>query len=180
MRKKPLKVSETLVTKNNHRKILNRNFISKKWEENSFIVSSSVWNKKVVVILPIGEEKQIIFTEEFRYWPELYIIGFPSGAVEENEGWGDAAKRELSEETWYFSKEIIYLWRSIVWAYDTGFVEYYAARDMIYKNHDLESTEYIETKKTTTSNFEKMILKWEVLSPLSVNCFYLAKAKWLI
>ena len=87
-------------------------------------------------------------------------------------------KRELKEETWYFSEEIEFLWESIIENYFEWKVLYYIAKNCKkISNQDLEIWENIWVFKTSSSEFEKMISDWKVLSSKTAYCFLLAKLK---
>lgn len=63
-----------------------------------------------VAILPIINEKEIILVNQFRYSINEYSWEIPAGGINEKENNIDAAKRELREETGYYSENFEYLY----------------------------------------------------------------------
>lgn len=175
----PKKIWEKIVVDNWFRKIISKDFEDKKWNKSNFLIASHVWISEAIVVLPITENKEILYIKEFRYWLEENIISFPMWWLEKGLKKMDIVKKELKEETWYESTNIQFLFDSIVSNYENTKVFHYFAKDCKIWKQDLESTEFIEVKNTSIENFEKMILDWEVKCPLTISCFFFAKRKKL-
>ncbi|MFQ3573154.1 MAG: NUDIX hydrolase [Thermodesulfovibrionales bacterium] len=63
----------------------------------------------VVVIIPITPEKEFILVRQFRPVVNSFVIEFPAGLISPNEPPSDTAKRELIEETGYYSTNLEFL-----------------------------------------------------------------------
>ena len=174
------KINEEIIIDNWFRKIISKDFIDKKWNKSNFLVASHSKVNEAVVILALDEEENILYLEEFRYWPEEKIINFPMWWIEQWDSKIDTLKKELKEETWYSSENIEFLFEWIVSNYEDTKIFYYIAKNCKKWKQNLEDTEFIDLNKTSISNFEKMILEWKVKCPLTISCFYFAKWKWLV
>ncbi|HLS65524.1 MAG TPA: NUDIX hydrolase [Pseudogracilibacillus sp.] len=62
-----------------------------------------------VAIIPVTNENEIIFVEQYRKPLERSIVEIPAGKVERNEAPEVTAKRELEEETGYTTNELKYI-----------------------------------------------------------------------
>lgn len=62
-----------------------------------------------VAIIPITEDKKILFVEQYRKPLERSLIEIPAGKMEPNEKPEVTAIRELEEETGYTTNELIYV-----------------------------------------------------------------------
>lgn len=172
------KISEDIVADNWYRKIIHKIFDMGNGQKSDFLISSHYWKQEATIVLPVCSNGDIIYLKEFRYWPERIVISFPMGWVEENETIEENAKKELLEETWYFSDDIEYIGETIVANYERGISKYFIARNCKKtSNQKLNAEEQIEVFRTSVNNFEKMIKRWEVNCPLSISLFYFAKEK---
>jgi len=132
------------------------------------------------MVLPITKNWEIVYIKEFRYWVEDFIIWFPVWIQENNLTQIENTKKELEEETWYKSNEIIYLGETISWNYEDTIIKLYFAKNCEEWIQDLETWEVIEVFNTNLKNFENIILWKNLICPLSMTAFTLARLKWLI
>lgn len=172
----PKKISEKIVISNKYLKVAKKIFSEENWKKNSFLITSHNKKKSIwTFVLPITSNGEIIYLKEYRYWPEKIVINFPVGILENWISEIKNCKRELLEETWYDSDEIIYLWKSIIENYFEWEIKYYIAKNCKKSSKQkLDNWENIEVFKTSTENFENMILWWEVESSKTAYCFFLA------
>lgn len=63
----------------------------------------------IVVVIPITENKEVVFIRQFRPVLNGYVIEFPAGLNDRKESLVEVAKRELIEETGLFSEEIVFI-----------------------------------------------------------------------
>jgi len=59
-----------------------------------------------VVILPLKENRKIVFVKQYRHGAEEELLELPAGTLEEGENPEECALRELEEETGYKASEI--------------------------------------------------------------------------
>lgn len=180
MQDKPEKISEEILISNNYKKIIWKNFKLKDWSFANFYIYSHKNVKVATMVLPLTKNNKLVLCNEFRYWVEKYIYDFPVWALENNISEIENVLKELKEESWYISDNLEYIWESIVSAYEDTYVKYYIAKNCEPWNQNLENWEYIDVFEFTINEFENMIFNWEILSPLTLSCFTLARIKWLI
>lgn len=177
---KPIKISEEILYETPYRNLIWKNFKIKNWEVHQFVVIDQIETKYGTMVLPITKNGEIIICKEFRYWIERSIYNFPIWILEKNLTEIENIKKELKEESWYISDDISYLWETMVWNYDTTIIKHYIAKNCMYWEQELENWEYIKTEKISIKKFEKMIKNWEILCPLTISCYTIAKFNWLI
>ena len=178
----PKKMSETIIAKNKYLQVKEKIFLEVWGTKSNFLSLGSVKEiQKWIYVLPILSTWDVLYIKEYRTWPEKVVIGFPVWFYEEDLTEVENAVKELQEETWYFSDEIEYIWKSIVENYIEWEMKYYIAKNC-YKVGDqaLEVWENIEVHISSIEDFETMILNWEVESSKAAYIFLLARRKWLI
>jgi len=151
-------------------------FFETSWRKWNVLTMEWVSNQKAVFIFPLTKEKEVIYLNEYRFWPRKYMKMFPSWWIWKSKTTKEAAERELLEETWYKSEKIIYLWNYIhnwyiVWDIDL----YFWINCKKISNQQLEDIEEIEVLKSSLEDFEKMIKNNEIHCPWSELAFIKAK-----
>jgi ADP-ribose pyrophosphatase len=159
---------------------LEKDFIEKDGSSYTYLTVWTKGTKKATMILPITTDKKIVVIREYRVWIEGLVNGFPVGILERYLSPTENCKKELSEETWYKSNNFTKLGSSIIEGYQDGSVHYFLATDCIVWESNLEVGENIEVYTTTLIGFEKLIIDGTINCPLSLSCYTLAKAKWLL
>jgi len=179
--KNPRKLSEKIIVSNWFRQTIEKKFELNDWKVLDFLINSQVWTNKSTIILPITTKWKIIYLKEYRYWVEKYIINFPMWALEKWITINKNAKNELNEETGYDTNNLKFVWKSMVSNYDSTLVTMYVANNCSkIAEQDLSEWEKITVFRTSINKFEEMILDWKVDCPLTISCFYMAKAKGII
>lgn len=177
---KPIKISEKNVFDSRFRKIISKSFSIKNNQIHDYFITTQ-WDKHKAwtMVFALTRSWEIIYTKEFRYWVEEWIINFPVWVWEDDLTAEENIKKELLEETGYtYDWKLKNLWDTIVWNYDDTKILHFLARDCYEtSNPKPEDWEYIEVHKTSIENFEKMIISWKVKCPLTISCFYLWKSK---
>ncbi len=174
------KKSEKEIYNNSKKKILLRVFETKDWTEKEIPIYSNAWSRFGTMTLALDKENNIYYWKEYRDWPEIFVNNFSVGKHEKELSFEENALKELEEELWMSTKNLIYLGETIVWNYDTWIIKYYLWKDCYIGDQKLEFWENFEIKKCSIKEFEEKIVSWEINCPLTISCFTMAKLKWLI
>jgi ADP-ribose pyrophosphatase len=176
----PKKISEEILYNTPYRNLICKEFIWRDWKTNKIYTTEQIWTNFWTMVLPITSDNKIIVCREFRYWVEDYIYNFPVWILEKELTEVENIKKELKEESWYTSEEINYIWQTMVWNYDSSIIKHYIAQNCTTWEQELENGEYISVEIYSKEKFEKIISDWEIICPLTLSCYSLAKFKWLI
>ncbi|RKW22319.1 NUDIX hydrolase [Candidatus Gracilibacteria bacterium] len=175
----PQKFYEEILVSNPYLKVSEKKYFDEHGKESSFLITGHNRNKTVgTCVLPITKDKRIIYLKEFRYGPEDWIINFPIGMLDDGVDEISNGKRELEEETGFYSDDLDFLSETIIGNYFEGKILYYVAKNCEkIGEQNLESGENIQVYTATFAEFEKMILDGEVKSSETAFCYFLAKTR---
>ncbi|MDQ5920753.1 MAG: ADP-ribose pyrophosphatase [Pseudomonadota bacterium] len=99
-----------------------------------------------VAIIAITEDNQIVIERQYRYPVKQLMIEIPAGKLELGEPRLIAAKRELQEETGYYTEDWIELGYCLPCiGYSDEQIHYYLAKDVVLGDAKLDVGEFLET-----------------------------------
>ena len=131
----------------------------------------------VALIVPITKDGKFILVKQYKHGIGREVIEFPAGMVDDNEDPAFTAKRELQEETGYFSdnfKQITILHNSPTKVVSDIYV--YLAKDCVLNGkQSLDENEDIEVLLKTKEEVEKMIVINEINTAGTISAFYFAQ-----
>ncbi len=173
----PEKVLEKEIYNNGKKKVLLRIFKNRDWSTKEVpIYGHSLWSYSTMALI-LDKKGDLYYWKEFRDWTEWIVYNFSAWKHEEEYSFEENMKKELNEEFWITDSKLSYIWETIIWAYDTGFIKYYVATNCIFWEQELEPWEEIEIKKCSPHEFEEKIASGFINCPHTISCYTLAKLK---
>lgn len=134
----------------------------------------------VVMILPITNNKEIVFVRQYKHGADDFVIELPAGRVKNSIDVIENARLELEEETGYRSDKFIPL--GILYgepSKDTYKVHGYLVTDLNKRfSQKLDENEEIEVLQVPIGNIDKMIKNGEICSPDTIAFLKLAQLKF--
>jgi ADP-ribose pyrophosphatase len=110
------------------------------------IVKDLVSFGKAVVVVPVLDDKRIVFVRQWRAPIARWIVELPAGKVEEGEKPVDAAARELREETGYRAGKLREIASAYVApGYSDEYMYIFVAEDLVFEGQRPEKGEYLMT-----------------------------------
>lgn len=138
-----------------------------------------------VKVYESSKERFLIFIREWRVPFQKYVVGFPAGLVGDiyyNELIIDSARRELEEETGYFSRRIRYLTSGASSSGLSNEILHFYLADKLHKTGDGggDETEKIEVVEVPIDNAEEWLfdhsLKGDIIDIKSyLGLYYINK-----
>lgn len=116
-----------------------------------------------VAIVPITDNNEIIFVNQFRYPYNTVITEIPAGKIDPGEDHLTTGKRELLEETGCTAESFEYL--GVMYpstGYLTEKIHMYLARGLSYKSQHLDEDEFIDIIKIPFDKAVEMIMAGEL------------------
>ena len=127
------------------------------------------------VVVPITDEGKIVFVKQFRYPFQKFLFELPAGKLEKDEDPFECAKRELTEETGYISKNYKPLGKIFTTpGFCTEILYLYLATKLKAGNHNREEGEYgMEVYEFTLNEVVRKIIIGEIVDAKTIcGIFY--------
>lgn len=144
----------------------------------------AIWDyidhKGAAAVVPVDDEGKIIMVSQYRNAIKKQTLEIPAGGLNIGENPMECAARELEEETGYTVKSIeplTSIYTAI--AYCNEIIYVYFAKVGEKKQQHLDEDEYIEVKKYSMDELEKMILDGTIQDTKTISSFLAYKLKYL-
>lgn len=116
-----------------------------------------------VCVLPLTDDGDVIFVNQFRYALNKVTLEVPAGKLEKGEDPKEAALRELSEETGLTAKNIVHIGDLYTTpALIDEVIHMYIATDLIQGEQHLDYDEFVNTLKIPLSKAVDMVMNGEI------------------
>ncbi len=133
-----------------------------------------VRNGNFVTIAAFTKNKEAILVKQFRPGPEMELLSFPEGYIDQKELPETAARRELEEETGYRAGKIVFQ-KIFHRAYSTETRFCLLATDCEkISTQNLDNTEFIDVKLYPLPEFKKLLADPDNQQLTTVDSGYLA------
>ncbi len=131
-----------------------------------------------VCVLPITQEGDVVMIRQYRHPLGEVILEIPGGFLDPGEDPGEAAKRELMEETGYAFDELIPLGKT---AANPGVLNnytylYLATNGRRVQEQHLDPNEEIEIVRIPFKEVVEMVRQGKMVQSMHTNCVWLAMA----
>ena len=116
-----------------------------------------------VCVIPVTEDGDVIFVNQFRYAFNKVTLEVPAGKLEKGEDPLEAAMRELSEETGLSAKNVVYLGELYTTpALIDEVIHMYLATDLVEGKQHLDDDEFINTLRMPLSEAVQKVMNGEI------------------
>jgi ADP-ribose pyrophosphatase len=116
-----------------------------------------------VCVIPVTEDGDVIFVNQFRYAFNKVTLEVPAGKLEKGEDPLEAAMRELSEETGLSAKNVVYLGELYTTpALIDEVIHMYLATDLVEGKQHLDEDEFINTLRMPLSEAVQKVMNGDI------------------
>lgn len=142
---------------------------------NFFVIENPNW----VNVIALTADERVVLIEQFRHGVEKNILEIPGGMVDAGEDPGNAAKRELAEETGYTSSNWAFLGKSNPNpAIQNNEIFHFLARECVRTSEPrFDQHESIATRLVLVDEVRDLIIKGEIAHSLVIAAFYYFSAQ---
>ena len=116
-----------------------------------------------VCVLPLTDEGEVIFVNQFRYALNKVTLEVPAGKLEKGEDPTEAALRELSEETGIEARKIVPMGALYTTpALMDEIIYMYIATDLVQGEQHLDEDEFVNAIKIPLEKAVEMVMNGEI------------------
>ncbi len=137
-----------------------------------------VENSSAVAVVPIDAQGRVVLVKQYRHAVRGVVIEVPAGKLDGAEDPGEAARRELREETGYRAGRLERLggiYPAPAWS--TEFISFYLATDLIHGPAALDADEAIELVHVPLVDAIELIHSGVITDGKTVAALFLAQQR---
>lgn len=137
------------------------------------------WALGSVMVLPMLDDETVLLIREYGVGIESYVLGFPKGAVHENEDFLETANRELQEEAGYGAnslKQVMEFCASP--GYLTASMRLIVARDLYESRLEGDEPETIEVIPWSLHRVDELLNHPEFVEVRSIAALLWIEREW--
>lgn len=136
-----------------------------------------VEKRNTALIVPINNNKEVIFVKEYFYAIDEYQLGLPKGRIDEGFDALTTANKELQEEIGFKAKKIDSLGiMTMAPGYYTQKTHVFLARDLEESKLEGDEEEKLEIIKYPFDKFEELISRGDLTEGRMIAALFLARS----
>lgn len=136
-----------------------------------YVIEAPDW----INVVPLTAGGEVVLIEQYRHGTEALSLEIPGGMVDGDEGPAAAAARELTEETGYAARELVFLGKTRPNpAIQNNWIHTFLARDCVYRHGPVcEGTEHTVVHLAPLADVPRLIREGAITHSLVVTGFHL-------
>lgn len=138
-----------------------------------------IHHKGAAAVVPVNDKGELLMVRQYRNALDRYTLEIPAGGLnDKDEPTLDAAKRELEEETGYYTDdlELLITIRTTV-AFCNEKIDIYLAKNLIPSKQNLDEDEFISIETYTLEALIDMIYSGEIEDSKTIAAIMAYKIK---
>jgi ADP-ribose pyrophosphatase len=132
-------------------------------------------------VIPVDDEGKIIMVRQYRNAPDAYTLEIPAGTLDhQDEAPIECGKRELQEETGYYSDDFEFLFKfySAI-GICNEMIHIYVAKNLQVGQQNLDEDEFVTLERYTIDELIQMIVDGEITDNKTISSLLLYKEKYI-
>lgn len=132
-------------------------------------------------VIPVLEDGRILMVRQFRNALDRNTLELPAGKKDKKGEPGlECAKRELEEETGYYSDNVDWILNLSSWiAFTNEIIEIFVAMDLKKSQQHLDEDEFVDVEAYTVDELKEMIFKGEIEDAKTISGILAYISKYL-